>query len=60
MSDAGEKPFDATPQRLERARSEGNVARAGEAAANASFEMTSVGSVRSFLRAITRPSFRLA
>ena len=30
MSEAAEKPFDATPQRLERASREGNVARAGE------------------------------
>ncbi|HTA39403.1 MAG TPA: EscU/YscU/HrcU family type III secretion system export apparatus switch protein, partial [Candidatus Acidoferrales bacterium] len=37
MSEAGEKPFDATPQRLERARREGNVARAGELAANGAF-----------------------
>jgi len=37
VSDAAEKPFDATPQRLERARREGNVARAGELPANLSF-----------------------
>jgi flagellar biosynthesis protein FlhB len=37
VSDAGEKPFDPTPQRLERAKREGNVARAGELPANAAF-----------------------
>ena len=37
MSDASEKPFEATPKRLERAKREGNVARAGELAANLSF-----------------------
>jgi len=37
MSESAEKPFDATPARLDRARREGNVARAGELGANASF-----------------------
>jgi flagellar biosynthesis protein FlhB len=42
MSDAAEKPFDATPQRLERARREGNVARAGELGANCSFAAAAI------------------
>jgi flagellar biosynthetic protein FlhB len=37
VSDSGEKQLDATPQRLARARREGDVARSGELAANAAF-----------------------
>jgi flagellar biosynthesis protein FlhB len=37
MSEASEKPFDATPARLRKARREGNVARSGELAANLAF-----------------------
>lgn len=37
MSDASEKPFEATPHRVMRARREGNVARSGELGANLSF-----------------------
>lgn len=37
MSDESEKPFEATPQRLEKARREGNVARCSELGANAAF-----------------------
>ncbi len=37
MSDASEKPFEATPRRIDKARREGNVARSGELAANLSF-----------------------
>lgn len=37
MSDESEKPFEATPQRLEKARREGNVARCPELGANAAF-----------------------
>jgi flagellar biosynthetic protein FlhB len=37
MSDASEKPFEATPQRLEKARREGNAARCAELGANAAF-----------------------
>ena len=37
MSDASEKPFEATPHRLMRAKREGNVARSGELGANLSF-----------------------
>ncbi|HVN68776.1 MAG TPA: EscU/YscU/HrcU family type III secretion system export apparatus switch protein [Candidatus Binatia bacterium] len=37
MSDASEKPFDATPHRLAKARREGNVARSTELGANVSF-----------------------
>jgi len=37
MTDESEKPYEATPQRLERARREGNVARCSELAANAAF-----------------------
>jgi len=36
VSDASEKPFEATPHRLMRARREGNVARSGELGANLS------------------------
>ncbi len=42
MSEGAEKPFEATPQRLERAKREGNVARAGELAANCSFAASAV------------------
>jgi flagellar biosynthesis protein FlhB len=45
MSEAAEKPFDATPQRLERARREGNVARAGELGANCSFAASAIALV---------------
>jgi flagellar biosynthesis protein FlhB len=34
---SGEKPFEATPRRIARAKREGNVARAGELAANCGF-----------------------
>ncbi len=37
MSDEAEKPFEATPQRLEKARREGNAARCSELGANAAF-----------------------
>jgi flagellar biosynthesis protein FlhB len=37
MSDASEKPFEATPRRIAKARREGNVARSSELAANLSF-----------------------
>jgi len=37
VSDASEKPFEATPHRLMRAKREGNVARSGELGANLSF-----------------------
>ncbi|HZZ00789.1 MAG TPA: EscU/YscU/HrcU family type III secretion system export apparatus switch protein [Candidatus Baltobacteraceae bacterium] len=37
MSDESEKPFEATAQRLEKARREGNVARCSELGANAAF-----------------------
>ncbi len=37
MSDAGEKPFEATPHRIARAKREGDVARAQEFGANAAF-----------------------
>jgi flagellar biosynthesis protein FlhB len=45
MSEAAEKPFDATPQRLERAKQEGNVARAAELAANCSFAASALALV---------------
>jgi flagellar biosynthesis protein FlhB len=35
--DAAEKPFEATPQRIEKAKREGNVARSGELGANLAF-----------------------
>lgn len=37
MSDASEKPFDATPSRIAKARREGNIARSQEVGANAAF-----------------------
>ncbi|MGA8474055.1 MAG: EscU/YscU/HrcU family type III secretion system export apparatus switch protein [Candidatus Cybelea sp.] len=37
MSDAADKPFEATPHRIRKARREGNVARSSEFAANLSF-----------------------
>jgi flagellar biosynthesis protein FlhB len=37
VSDASEKPFEATPQRIEKAKREGNTARSSELAANLSF-----------------------
>ncbi|MGB6517035.1 MAG: EscU/YscU/HrcU family type III secretion system export apparatus switch protein [Candidatus Cybelea sp.] len=37
MSDVSEKPFEATPHRIAKARREGNVARSSELAANLSF-----------------------
>ena len=37
MNDGAEKPFEATPRRIARAKREGNVARAGELAANCGF-----------------------
>jgi flagellar biosynthetic protein FlhB len=45
MSEPAEKQFEATPQRLERARREGNVARAGELAANCSFAASALALV---------------
>ena len=56
MSEAAEKPFDATPQRLERARREGNVARAGELAANCSFAASALALVAALpTAAVVRP-----
>ena len=37
VNDGAEKPFEATPRRIARAKREGNVARAGELAANCGF-----------------------
>ncbi|MBV8149766.1 MAG: EscU/YscU/HrcU family type III secretion system export apparatus switch protein [Candidatus Eremiobacteraeota bacterium] len=37
MSDAGEKPFEATPQHIAKAKREGNVARSSELSANLAF-----------------------
>ncbi|MBV8066984.1 MAG: EscU/YscU/HrcU family type III secretion system export apparatus switch protein, partial [Candidatus Eremiobacteraeota bacterium] len=37
MNDASEKPFDATPARIRKARREGNVPRSSELAANIAF-----------------------
>ena len=37
MSEASEKPFEATPQRVQKARREGNAARCAELGANAAF-----------------------
>jgi flagellar biosynthesis protein FlhB len=47
MSDSAEKPFDATPRRIAKAKREGNVARSGEFAANCSFAAAAVGVVAS-------------
>ena len=43
MSDSAEKPFEATPRRIAKARSEGDVARCGELAANCSFAAAGFG-----------------
>jgi flagellar biosynthesis protein FlhB len=43
VSDSAEKPFDATPRRIAKARSEGDVARCGELAANCSFAAAGFG-----------------
>ncbi|MGC1380663.1 MAG: EscU/YscU/HrcU family type III secretion system export apparatus switch protein [Candidatus Baltobacteraceae bacterium] len=45
MSDTSEKPFEATSRRIAKAKSEGNVARAGELGANLSFAAAAAGSV---------------
>lgn len=42
MNSGDEKPFEATPRRIARAKSEGNVARAGELAANCGFATAAV------------------
>ncbi|MFZ1017209.1 MAG: EscU/YscU/HrcU family type III secretion system export apparatus switch protein [Candidatus Cybelea sp.] len=43
MSDNTEKPFEATPRRIAKARREGDVARCGELAANCSFAAAGLG-----------------
>ena len=43
MSDSAEKPFEATPRRMAKARREGDVARCGELAANCSFAAAGLG-----------------
>jgi flagellar biosynthesis protein FlhB len=43
MSDVSEKPFEATPHRIIRAKREGNVARSSEFAANLSFAAAGLG-----------------
>ena len=45
MSDDAEKPFEATPQRIAKARREGNVARAGELSANCAFAAALAGCI---------------
>jgi flagellar biosynthetic protein FlhB len=42
VSDVSEKPFEATPQRIAKARREGNVARSSELGANVSFAAAGV------------------
>jgi len=42
VSEASEKPFEATPQRLEKARRDGDVARSSELGANAAFACAAV------------------
>jgi flagellar biosynthesis protein FlhB len=42
VSDVSEKPFEATPHRIAKARREGNVARSSELAANLSFAAAGV------------------
>jgi flagellar biosynthesis protein FlhB len=42
VSDSSEKPFEATPARIRKARREGNVARSSELAANLSFAASAV------------------
>ncbi len=51
MSDASEKPFEATPRRIAKAKREGNVARSSEFSANLSFAAaaaTAVAAVPAF------------
>lgn len=43
MSDLSEKPFEATPRRIAKAKSEGNVARSSELAANLAFAAAGIG-----------------
>ncbi|HEX4014168.1 MAG TPA: EscU/YscU/HrcU family type III secretion system export apparatus switch protein [Candidatus Cybelea sp.] len=43
MSEHGEKPFEATPRRIAKARREGNIARSGEFAANLAFAGAGLG-----------------
>jgi flagellar biosynthesis protein FlhB len=45
MSDASERPFEATPRRLAKARSEGNIARSSELGANLAFAASGVSVV---------------
>lgn len=45
MSDASEKPFEPTPQRLEKARRDGDVARSSELSANAAFAGAVLGTI---------------
>lgn len=47
MSDESEKPFEATPQRIQKARREGNVARCSELGANAAFLAAGIALVAS-------------
>lgn len=47
MSDASEKPFEATPRRIAKARREGNVARSSEFSANVSFAAAAAATVAS-------------
>jgi flagellar biosynthesis protein FlhB len=51
VSDSSEKPFEATPARIRKARREGNVARSSELAANLSFA-ASAGTLVAVLPAI--------
>jgi flagellar biosynthesis protein FlhB len=43
VSDTGEKPFEATPQRIAKAKREGNVARSNELGANLAFAAAAAG-----------------
>jgi flagellar biosynthesis protein FlhB len=56
VSDAAEKPFEATPQRIAKAKREGNVARSNELAANLAFAAAAatVAGVTPLLGALAR------
>lgn len=45
MSDAAEKPFEPTPQRIEKARREGDVARSSELGGNVAFALAGAATV---------------
>jgi flagellar biosynthesis protein FlhB len=62
VSDAAEKPFEATPQRIAKAKREGNVARSNELAANLAFAAASgaVAAVTPLLGGLARDALIVA